>query len=172
MIARPLIWLPDDAVITNVEYLSEIDVTPVRTVGYWLLFRNTIWRLNKDFTFKIYVKSAGKVFRFEIIIKAGFETDFASIPKLLWWLYSPEDCRYNKAAIGHDVMYAGELFSKWFEDDFLAAGMIDASKANQFNFHWSVKLFGWKVYREHTEESIDAARLLIDLEEFQNESVS
>lgn len=166
MIARPLIKIPDNVKITDVLFLSELDVTPIRTEGYWLLFRKTIWRLNKDFTFVVYARAGEKFYKYEIIIKAGFEYDFASIPKPLWWLYDPYDCRYNKSATGHDIIYAAEIFPKWFNDDFLSAGMQDATRLNKFNFHAAVKTFGWMTYRTHTEKTIEVARQLLDLKEF------
>ncbi|HCE43888.1 MAG TPA: hypothetical protein DET40_10105 [Lentisphaeria bacterium] len=167
-IARPLIPLPDDIKIVQTLFLSEIDVTPVRTTGYWLLFRKTTWRLNEPFGFKIYATSKGRNYCYEITIKKGFETDFASIPKVFWWLYSPEDCRYNKAAIAHDILYAGEVFIKSFNDDVLAMGMENASRLNRWNFHQAVKWFGNITYKGHREESIEAARQLIDMKVFLN----
>ncbi|HCE46156.1 MAG TPA: hypothetical protein DET40_21640 [Lentisphaeria bacterium] len=167
-IARPLIPLPEDIKLVQALFLSVVSVTPVRTTGYWLLFRKTTWRLNEPFCFKIYATSRGRSYCYEITIKAGFETDFASIPKVFWWLYSPEDCRYNKAAIGHDILYAGEIFVKWFADDFLAMGMEDASRLNRWNFHKAVKWVGWFTYKGHTEESIEAARQLLDMRVYMN----
>ena len=39
-----------------------------------------------------------------ITVPAGFITDFASIPRGLWWLYPPTG-RYGKAAVIHDYLY-------------------------------------------------------------------
>lgn len=166
MIARPLIKIPDEVKITDVLFLSKLNVSPIYTEGFWLLFRKTVWILNKDFTFIVYARDGAKFYKYEITIKAGFKYDFASIPKPLWWLYDPYDCRYNKSATAHDMLYAAEIFPRWFNDDVLSQGMQDATRLNKFNFHAAVSAIGWMTYRDHTEESIEAARQLLDIEEY------
>jgi hypothetical protein len=56
------------------------------------------WRLLSAFTF-------GSVTLARVIeVPRGFETDFASIPRVLWpWL--PPTGRYGKAAVIHDFLY-------------------------------------------------------------------
>jgi|SRR6185436_3141172 len=39
-----------------------------------------------------------------IHVPAGFITDFASVPRFLWWLLPPNG-RYGKAAVIHDYLY-------------------------------------------------------------------
>jgi hypothetical protein len=39
-----------------------------------------------------------------IEIEAGFDTDYASVPRALWWLYPP-DGPYSPAAWVHDWLY-------------------------------------------------------------------
>lgn len=38
-------------------------------------------------------------------VMAGFETDFASIPRFLWWLWPPVGDDYDGAALIHDCIY-------------------------------------------------------------------
>jgi len=57
------------------------------------------WRIEKPFTYFSDV-DAGHVVR----IRAGFITDFASVPRLLWSLY-PRWGSYGYAAIVHDYLY-------------------------------------------------------------------
>lgn len=38
------------------------------------------------------------------VIEAGFTTDMASVPRFLWWVYSPLD--FQRAAILHDWLWA------------------------------------------------------------------
>lgn len=54
------------------------------------------YRVKEDF---IYYTDAG----FKIIVKAGFKTDFASVPKLFRWLV-PKTGVYNEAAVVHDYL--------------------------------------------------------------------
>ncbi len=41
-----------------------------------------------------------------ISVSPGFETDFASIPRVLWWLL-PKWGKYGNAAVIHDYLYSG-----------------------------------------------------------------
>lgn len=38
------------------------------------------------------------------VVPAGFETDFASTPRALWWMFPPQG-KYSVAAIVHDHLY-------------------------------------------------------------------
>ena len=53
------------------------------------------WRLVEDFG---YESRAGRV----LTVPAGFETDFASVPRLLWPILPLSDAVYDKAAVLHD----------------------------------------------------------------------
>ena len=57
------------------------------------------WKLHRSFTYHIGGKYSKKFVR----VPAGFKTDFASIPKFLWWL--PYWAKFNKASILHDYLY-------------------------------------------------------------------
>lgn len=39
-------------------------------------------------------------------VPAGFMTDFASVPRMLWWLYPSRGRRYELAAVIHDWLYS------------------------------------------------------------------
>lgn len=41
----------------------------------------------------------------EWVVPSGFSTDFASVPRFLWWLFPPYG-RHTKAAVVHDYLYA------------------------------------------------------------------
>lgn len=53
------------------------------------------WRLVEDFG---YESRAGLI----VLVPAGFETDFASVPRLLWPIIPLTDAVYDKAAVLHD----------------------------------------------------------------------
>ena len=53
------------------------------------------WHLVEDFG---YQSQAGNV----LIVPAGFETNFASVPRLLWPILPLSDAVYDKAAVLHD----------------------------------------------------------------------
>src|SRR5262245_14892327 len=53
---------------------------------------------------------------FTVSVPAGFVTDFASIPRPLWWLLPPTG-KYGKAAVVHDYMYrTHDAYSKEIAD--------------------------------------------------------
>lgn len=56
------------------------------------------YRLTVDFNYK--TKSG-----IDIKVPAGFETDFASIPRALWSFLDPTDRVIGKAAVIHDYLY-------------------------------------------------------------------
>lgn len=58
----------------------------------------------------IYQDKYGRVFT----VPAGYETDYASIPRALSWVY-PKDGPYRKAAIVHDYLITNGLDKKEFE---------------------------------------------------------
>lgn len=56
------------------------------------------WRLLQEFDF------ASEVLERIVRVPAGFVTDFASIPRMLWSLLPPTG-KYGKATVVHDVLY-------------------------------------------------------------------
>ena len=53
------------------------------------------WRLVEDFG---YESLSGNI----LVVPAGFETDFASVPRLFWPILPLSDAVYDKAAVLHD----------------------------------------------------------------------
>lgn len=63
-------------------------------------YDETRWQLTRDFQF--YFDEGDK--RLTIIVKEGFITDFASVPRALWSIFPPTG-KYTKAAVLHDFLY-------------------------------------------------------------------
>ena len=82
------------------------------------------WRLLAPLT---YTRSGGTV----ITVPVGFVTDFASIPRALWWLYPPHGDTYGAGAVIHDFMYATQRwrdeteFSRQYADQTFLEAMRD-----------------------------------------------
>lgn len=70
----------------------------------------------------IYVIGDTKSF---ITIPAGFVTDYASIPRPLWGLYSPHD-QYSRAAIVHDYLYWSQLCTRDQADNLFMIAMKES----------------------------------------------
>ena len=60
------------------------------------------WRLVEDFG---YQSQAGNI----LIVPAGFETNFASVPRLLWPILPLSDAVYDKAAVLHDYAVSNRI---------------------------------------------------------------
>lgn len=95
----------------------------------------------------------------EIRVKAGFVTDFASIPRLAR-LIIPKLGRHNKAAVIHDAIYQGALakpynvqyggFTRRVADKIFLNAMQDLGvpKWKRTLMYWAVRLFGGFAWRK------------------------
>lgn len=57
-----------------------------------------------------------------ITVPGGFETDFASIPRVLWWLLPPYG-KYGNAAVIHDYLYRTKTRSRLRSDQIFREAM-------------------------------------------------
>lgn len=115
------------------------------------------------------VMPSGKLFRLfvpftfdwhgiRIRIGAGFETDFASIPRIFRWLIEKLG-RWNKPAVVHDAIYQGLYttpshvhtmpFTRAEADDIFLDGMIALGVApwKRRLMYWAVRICGWAAWR-------------------------
>lgn len=107
------------------------------------------WRTTREIVYCVGKLSSG----WEITIPAGFETDGASVPRLLWIAFPPFGGDYDEAAVLHDYLYR-----TWFmclERVVADAILIEAMKVCGTNAltRWSiflgVRLGGWVTYRRY-----------------------
>ncbi len=118
------------------------------------------WIVRREFTYHI----TSKYGKYKVIIPFGFKTDFASVPRLFWWLVSPWG-RHGKAAVVHDrlyqsirIMLTDPLYKSMFDyfdyaqkdprkfsdDIFLEAmGVLEVKNWRKYPMYWAVRLFGW-----------------------------
>ena len=116
------------------------------------------WRTLTDMYYPL---SDGRV----ICVKAGFETDLASIPRILWSLYPPFDPEYRAAAILHDGLYASELLPR-NECDWTLLEAMQAQGNSWWTrnvFYSAVRIGGSSVWAVHTDESRLEARSYVYL---------
>ncbi len=101
-----------------------------------------------------YLTSRGRVF----IVPPEFETDFASIPRLLWSLVgSPAGGRYRRAAVLHDYLYAhgAALWLKRSEADavFREAMLVSGvTPAKARIIYYGVRIGGWITWRRYRKQ--------------------
>lgn len=106
------------------------------------------WKLARSFTYRI-----GSVYSRRFIhVARGFVTDFASIPKFLFWLL-PWWAKFNKPSVLHDWLYMvkvimGEPITREEADDtWLEAMYIDfrhhvSGRVVALIEYWAVRVFG------------------------------
>jgi len=83
-----------------------------------------------------------------ITVPAGFETDFASIPKALWWYIAPTSPQIRDGAIVHDFLYAMRLVPRLCADAILREAMkaLGASITERNVVYYAVRLRGASRY--------------------------
>lgn len=88
---------------------------------------------------KMYKLTKGLVFE-NTTVYAGFETDFASVPKSLQWLYTPQG-KYSRSAVLHDFLYSDSSCPKEVADDtfFRAMKSDGVDIITRHLFYWAVK---------------------------------
>ncbi len=105
------------------------------------------WKLLQDFDF------ASDTLERIVRVPHGFQTDFASIPRIFWAILPPTGT-YGKAAVLHDQMYRfphmlTPTVTRLQADRTLREAM-SALKVNwwtQAVIYWAVRLFGGRAYQ-------------------------
>lgn len=89
--------------------------------------------------------------RITIHIPKGFETDFASIPRVLWRWMPPTDGRIGKPSIIHDWIYRSPavLFTRQEADNELREAMkcVGASAFDRNAVYYAVRSFGGQSFQ-------------------------
>jgi hypothetical protein len=85
----------------------------------------------------------------EIIIAGGFETDFASVPRLPF-TYAVLGGLGNRAAVLHDYLYSVKLFDRKTCDDLFYAALLQCSvpKWKAAAMYYGVRLGGGSYYNK------------------------
>ena len=116
------------------------------------------WKLAEPFKYVVGDEDA----LFEIKVPTGFVTDFASIPRLFWFILHPTG-RYGKAAVIHDLCYRGHLFSRAISDGIFleAMGVLKVSRWKRSLVYLAVRMGGywaWKGNLGKVEETRELMR--------------
>jgi len=127
---------------------------PVRVERVW--HDRDLWLLLADLA---YCTQAGRV----ITAPAGFATDFASVPRALWWLYPPFGKGYIRPAIIHDLLYEraesfgedGQSADRGWCDGVLREGMaVEGFRRSGRWMIWSaVRAGGWVPWRRYRQQA-------------------
>ena len=85
---------------------------------------NQTWALTRSLQYAI--GNTGVI----LTVPRGFVTDFASIPKLLWWWLSPHDY-YSRAAVVHDYLYWTQQCTRLQADNLLLIAMKESNVSSE-----------------------------------------
>jgi hypothetical protein len=88
-----------------------------------------------------------------IEVPVGFVTDYASIPRALWSLYSPHD-QYSRAAVVHDYLYWSQLCSRTQADNLFMIAMRESEVAEttRNNVYAGVRTLGEPSWERNRRE--------------------
>ena len=98
------------------------------------------WYLREEFSYDVGSEGSGDTIK----VPVGFVTDFASVPRPLWWLF-PRWGKYGNGAVIHDYLYWDRGRSKRESDDIFLEAMI-VLKVGWFTrtmLHQVLRWFGW-----------------------------
>ena len=97
------------------------------------------WVTRKEFGYDIGEEGSGN----SIDVPIGFMTDFASVPRPLWWLI-PRWGKYGNAAVIHDYCYWEQRFSRKEADRIFREGMevLGVPKCKRTLMYCAVRLGG------------------------------
>jgi len=115
------------------------------------------WRLYLAFVYHVGDRWSRDV----ICVPRGFITDFASIPKVIFWLL-PWWAKFSKPSPLHDWLYTaqqiqGKPITRRKADDIFYEAMLIAfrdhisGKLVAFIEYWAVRLFGWPAWHFRKE---------------------
>jgi hypothetical protein len=85
----------------------------------------------------------------KLIIPKNFQTDLASIPRLLWPVFAPQYAGFVAPAILHDYLYrCHNLVNREYADEVLYSALIaeDITAFTASKFFLAVRLFGRSHY--------------------------
>lgn len=89
------------------------------------------------------------------VVRAGFDTDYASIPRIFWSIYPP-DGEYTDSAVVHDSEYWEQTLTRKEADRVLLEGMeaLGVPWHRRHIIHKAVRLGGWLAWRNNRRERL------------------
>lgn len=110
------------------------------------------WELLEEFDYYLGSLDSGMYIR----VPKGFVTDFASVPRIFWWLFPPWG-KYGKAAVVHDYLYHTRMFSRVVSDAIFLEAMVVLKVPlwKRLIIYWAVRIGGWVpwVFGKRKDES-------------------
>lgn len=124
-------------------FTAPLVVTPLNDGRTWLL-------VSDDFVYEVGAESSGD----EVRVPRWMATDFASVPRPVWWFAAPWG-RHGHAAVVHDAgYYLQDRSRRAYDDIFLEAmEVLRTPRARAVAMYWAVRLFGGFAWRANARRS-------------------
>ena len=102
------------------------------------------WEILGRFSYDVGFENSGE----KIVVPIGYITDFASVPRALWWLL-PQWGRYGNAAVIHDWLYTCKWYPRRRADEIFLEGMkvLKVVAWQRCLMYGMVRLFGWYAWK-------------------------
>ena len=119
--------------------------------------------MSKDFSWILHEPLIWEDEKYNIMVKEGFDFDYASIPTIITNLLPKNGQEYDRAACLHDALYASEYFERKVCDDiFLEAMESDGvPRFKRLAMYYAVRMFGGSVWKGHKREEVNDYRRFI-----------
>jgi hypothetical protein len=135
------------------QFTEALVVTPLADGKTWVILR--------EFGYDVGEQDSGD----HIAVAIGFQTDFATIPRI-FWVVLPRWGRYGNATVIHDWLYWTQTRTRKVADDILLEGMgvLEVGAISKFLIYTSVRLFGsiaW--YRNQADRAAGFDRVRKDV---------
>lgn len=103
--------------------------------------------------------------KYMLAIPPGVEFDYASIPRMFWRLFLPNDIDTQAASLVHDVLYQAELFPREINDEIFKETLLvsGSSRTKASLMHFAVRMGGGFTYSAHSVSTINNVRSLLGL---------
>ncbi len=116
------------------------------------------WVIISDFSYDVGEEGSND----NINVKTGFVTDFASVPRILWWAL-PKWGTYGNAAVIHDWLYWDQKRTRKEADTimFEAMTVLKVSNVKKYLIYKAVRIFGeWAWNRNKWDKESGFSRVI------------
>jgi hypothetical protein len=135
------------------QFTEALVVTPLADGKTWVILR--------EFGYDVGEEGSGD----HIAVAIGFQTDFATIPRV-FWVVLPRWGRYGNASVIHDWLYWTQTRPRKEADDIFLEGMsvLEVGALSKYLIYTSVRLFGFIAwYRNEADRAVGFDRVRKDV---------
>ncbi len=117
------------------------------------------WVILKDFGYDVGTENSGE----SIDVPIGFVTDFASVPRPLWW-FTPKWGKYGNAAVIHDYCYWAQSCTRRKSDDIFREAMevLKVSRTKTLLMYYAVRFFGCMAWNQNKKRRRKGINKVLD----------